>query len=142
LCGNLDRLTLASFYASADVFVHPNAREPFGIGPLEATASGVPVVMPDQGGVLEYGGAANAWLAEPTAAAFAAAVRAARAADPGRLRAARDTAHRFRWREATRRYFDLYDEIYASWMVVDGPPEDGPYIRAQLPRLDAHVIRE
>ena len=54
LCGNLDRETLATFYASADVFVHPNPREPFGIGPLEAMSSGVPVVMPAAGGVLEY----------------------------------------------------------------------------------------
>ena len=40
LCGNLDRETLADYCASCDVFVHPNPREPFGIGPLEAMASG------------------------------------------------------------------------------------------------------
>jgi glycosyltransferase involved in cell wall biosynthesis len=134
LCGNLDRLTLASYYASADIFVHPNAREPFGIGPLEAMASGVPVVMPDAGGVLEYGSSENAWLAEPTSAAFAGAIRAARSGDRRRVRLARDTADRFRWREATRRYFGLYDDIYRSWISATQP--------AQLPRLDAHVIRE
>ena len=62
-CGNLDRATLAACYASCDVFIHPNPREPFGIGPLEAMASGVPVVVPNAGGVLEYATNANAWLA-------------------------------------------------------------------------------
>jgi alpha-1,6-mannosyltransferase len=134
MCGNLDRTRLASCYASCDVFVHPNAREPFGIGPLEAMASGVPVVMPRAGGVLEYGSSANAWLAEPTASAFAGAVRAARLGDRARLTAARETAHRFRWREVTRRYFDLYDDIYAQSALATQP--------ARLPRLDAHVIGE
>lgn len=134
LCGNLDRETLASFYASADVFVHPNPREPFGIGPLEAMASHVPVVMPAAGGVLEYGSRANAWLAEPTGPAFAEAVRSARLGNPARLAAARETAYRFRWRQVTRRYFDLYDDIYARSALLTQP--------ARLPRLDAHVIRE
>ncbi|MEQ1730250.1 MAG: glycosyltransferase [Vicinamibacterales bacterium] len=39
MLGNLDRHELAACYASCDVFVHPNPREPFGIGPLEAMAS-------------------------------------------------------------------------------------------------------
>jgi glycosyltransferase involved in cell wall biosynthesis len=29
---------LAGLYANADIFVHPNPREPFGIAPLEAMA--------------------------------------------------------------------------------------------------------
>ena len=49
-----DRAELAKYYASPDVFVHPNPREPFGIGPLEAMASRVPVVVPSAGGVLSY----------------------------------------------------------------------------------------
>ena len=47
LLGHLDKETLADYYANADVFVHPNPKEPFGIGPLEAMASGVPVVVPN-----------------------------------------------------------------------------------------------
>jgi alpha-1,6-mannosyltransferase len=134
LCGNLDRQMLASCYANADVFVHPNPREPFGIGPLEAMASGVPVVVPSAGGVLEYASRRNAWLAEPTAAAFADAVRSARRGDPHRVRAARDTARQFRWADITQRYFALCDDIHASWKRRSRP--------ARLPRLDAHVIRE
>jgi alpha-1,6-mannosyltransferase len=114
LCGNLDRSALAECCASCDVFVHPNHREPFGIGPLEAMASGVPVVVPDSGGVLTYATAANAWIAGPTAAAFSAAVRAALRGDAERLGAALATAHAFRWEDATRRYFELYDSVHAE----------------------------
>ena len=70
-----DRAELARYYASADVFVHPNPREPFGIGPLEAMASRVPVVLPSAGGVLSYANPTNAWLAEPAGESFAHAVR-------------------------------------------------------------------
>ena len=113
LSGNLDRATLATCYASCDVFLHPNPREPFGIGPLEAMASGVPVVAPAAGGVLEYANAGNAWLAPPHADDFATAVRhAVTVGDSQKIRAALATARAFGWEAATRRYFDLYDELH------------------------------
>lgn len=111
VCGNVDRDTLAATCASCDVFVHPNPREPFGIGPLEAMASGIPVVVPDSGGVLEYANDTNAWVVPPTASGFADAVRVARLGDRRRVSAALQTAHRFRWNAVTARYFLLYDEI-------------------------------
>ena len=114
LCGNLDRAELADHCASCDVFVHPNHREPFGIGPLEAMASGIPVVVPDSGGVLTYATAANALIAAPTAAAFSAAVRSALHGNADRVRSARATAHEFKWEDATRRYFELYDYIHGE----------------------------
>jgi alpha-1,6-mannosyltransferase len=111
LIGNLDRDTLADCYASCDVFIHPNPREPFGIGPLEAMASGVPVVVPDAGGVLEYASHGNAWLARPEAPAFAAAVRSALRGDACRVSAAMQTARRFSVRAAARGCFAVYDEL-------------------------------
>jgi alpha-1,6-mannosyltransferase len=111
VCGSVERSALASYCASADVFVHPNPREPFGIGPLEAMASGVPVVVPDAGGVLEYATAANAWLAPPTGDAFADAVQSAANGDPQRVATARATAMAFNWTRAIRRYFTAYDDI-------------------------------
>ncbi len=60
--GHLDKETLANFYANADVFVHPNPREPFGIAPLEAMASGAPTLAPNAGGILSYATNENAWL--------------------------------------------------------------------------------
>jgi alpha-1,6-mannosyltransferase len=113
LCGNLSRERLATICASCDVFVHPNPREPFGIGPLEAMASGVPVVLPAAGGVLSYASAQNAWLAEPTATAFAHAIRDAVAGDTARVAAAATTARAFAWPHVTARYFALHDEWLA-----------------------------
>ncbi len=72
--GHLDKAELANYYANADVFVHPNPREPFGIGPLEAMASGVPVVVPDSGGLLSYASDENAWVTPPAAESYAAAI--------------------------------------------------------------------
>src|SRR5262249_26256396 len=45
---------LPNLLANADAFVHPNHREPFGIAPLEAMASGLSLVAPNRGGVLSY----------------------------------------------------------------------------------------
>jgi alpha-1,6-mannosyltransferase len=113
LCGNLQRDVLATYCASCDVFVHPNPREPFGIGPLEAMASGTPVVLPAAGGVLSYATDGNSWLAAPEPAAFAAAIRAAAAGDAGRVAVARHTARRFAWEHTTAQYFGLHDEWLA-----------------------------
>lgn len=111
------RETLARLYASCDVFVHPNPREPFGIGPLEAMASGVPLVAPAAGGLLSYANEANAWLAEPAGEAFARAVRAACQTGPdrdARLTRARETAAGYTWPNVTRRIFELYDRLSAG----------------------------
>lgn len=72
--GHLDKEALADYYANCDVFVHPNPREPFGIAPLEAMASGAPTLAPNSGGILSYATGENAWLVEPTGENFAAAV--------------------------------------------------------------------
>ncbi len=73
--GHLEKEKLADFYANCDIFVHPNPREPFGIAPLEAMASGVPVVAPNAGGLLSYASSENSWLVAPTAENFAEVVR-------------------------------------------------------------------
>ena len=60
--GHVDKETLSDYYSSCDVFVHPNPKEPFGIGPLEAMASGLPTVIPNAGGLLFYATEENSWL--------------------------------------------------------------------------------
>lgn len=53
LAGRLDDEALALFYAAASVFVFPSFYEGFGLPPLEAMASGTPVVSSDGGGLAE-----------------------------------------------------------------------------------------
>jgi glycosyltransferase involved in cell wall biosynthesis len=109
------REDLASLYANCDALVHPNPREPFGIAPLEAMASGLPVVAPRAGGVLSYAHPGNAWLANPAATDFAAAVRevyADAATRNARIEQALRTAAHFDWPQIAAIFFDLYDDLY------------------------------
>lgn len=107
-----DAVLLRRYYASADVFLHPNPREPFGIAPLEAMASGVPVVLPQTGGVTSYATRDNAFLVRAEPSAFALAVRAV-VLDPGRptVRAARQTALAHDWSVIAPRWFETYDRL-------------------------------
>jgi glycosyltransferase involved in cell wall biosynthesis len=107
-----DRVSLARHYASLDVFVHPNPKEPFGIGPLEAMASGVPVVVPRAGGVLSYATDDNAWLAEPGGRGLADAVTAAaQSPQPQRLHRAAETAAQHHWPAVAHEHFQLLEHV-------------------------------
>lgn len=110
-----DREELAGLYANADMFVHPNPREPFGIAPLEAMAAGLPLVAPRSGGLLSYATDENAWLGEPHAEIFAGLVRSV-VADPMRrcrkTAAARATAEQYRWQAVACRYLRLYESLH------------------------------
>ena len=111
-----DRETLADYYANADIFVHPNPREPFGIAPLEAMASGLPLVAPNRGGVTSYADGSNAWLADDDPVSFAKAVASVVSQGPERTRrilAARQTAEQHRWPLVTARYLEIYRELHA-----------------------------
>lgn len=131
--GHLDKELLADYYANADVFVHPNPREPFGIAPLEAMASGVPVVAPNAGGILSYATDENIWLTEPTGETFAAAVREI-VGNPSHTAAkienALATARANTWEKSTDRLLATYDRMYADFqqrreLFTDAePPEN------------------
>lgn len=111
-----DARELARILKCCDAFVHPNPTEPFGIAPLEAMAAGVPLVAPDEGGVVTYANGDNAWLAPATAESFAAAIQRA-FADPGerrrRMEAAQRTAANWAWPLAAKQYLRLYRELHA-----------------------------
>ncbi len=113
--GHLDKELLADYYANADIFVHPNPREPFGIAPLEAMASGVPTLAPNAGGILSYATNENAWLVEPTGEKFAEAVREI-IKDPElqkqKTEKAIETARNNTWRKSTDRLLATYDKMY------------------------------
>lgn len=115
LLGHLDKDLLADYYANADIFIHPNPKEPFGIAPLEAMASGVPTVAPNSGGILSYATDANAWLVGPNAEQFAAAIREVMNDPELRTRKidnALATARENTREASTDRLFATYDKIY------------------------------
>lgn len=110
-----DREALATLYASCDVFTHPNPREPFGIAPLEACASGAAIVAPRAGGILTFLDDSNAWLTQAAPEAFAAAIAELESNPDERFRrqqAARHTALAYRWDEVTDRWLDLYEQLH------------------------------
>ncbi len=113
-----DRQELGRLYASCDVFVHPNPREPFGIAPLEAMASGLPLVAPNAGGITSYANSANAWLADPSAETFADAIEDACA--PGdrqrrKIEAALRTAAQYDWPAVAGQFLQLYQDLAHSF---------------------------
>jgi glycosyltransferase involved in cell wall biosynthesis len=112
-----DRRTLAELLANGDAFIHPNPREPFGITPLEAMCSELPLVAPSRGGVMEYCDARNAWLSEPNGPSFAASVRAGfddQATRAARVTEARRTALAHKWNGIADRFFATYDSFCRS----------------------------
>lgn len=116
---------LADLYANSDIFIHPNPHEPFGIAPLEAMASGTPVVVPNSGGVLSYANNENAWIEEPVAENYFAAVRDIFNNPEEReikLKRALETARWFSWERSTDRLFQLYDELYEEFKIQRSLP--------------------
>lgn len=114
-----DKEKLADIYANSDIFLHPNPREPFGIAPLEAMASGLPVVAPNSGGVLSYATEENAWLGEAAVEDFFATVRDVFNDDATRemkIRNAVETVQSLTWEHSTDRLFALYDEMYEDFL--------------------------
>jgi glycosyltransferase involved in cell wall biosynthesis len=110
-----DKQKLANLYANCDVFVHPNPREPYGIGPLEAMASGVPVVAPNSGGILTYATPENAWLVEPTAENFASAIKEILVDETTtnpKITRALETVKNSNWEKSSEEVFAVYEEIY------------------------------
>lgn len=116
--GHVDKETLSNYYANSDVFVHPNPKEPFGIAPLEAMASGVPTVAPNSGGILSYATNENAWLVEPNGESFAAAIREVienKEIREGKVARALETARVNTRESSTDRLFETYDRLWADF---------------------------
>ncbi len=112
-----DQQVLASLFANCDLFVHPNPREPFGIAPLEAMASGLAVVVPNTGGISAYANESNAWTAAANVHDFFAAITTAIGNEDMRrhkVECALNTARQYGWDRIADSFFDLYDDIYKS----------------------------
>ncbi len=110
-----EKSRLADLFANCDAFIHPNPREPFGITPLEAMASGLPVVAPNSGGLLSYANETNAWLAEPSGEAFATELQSVFSdleLRERRIAAGVATAKQYDWDRSTDCLFGLYDQMF------------------------------
>lgn len=119
----------ADLLANVDVFVHPNPREPFGIAPLEAMASGTPLVCPDRGGVTEYANSGNAWLCQPSGDCFAAAVLSAIQNPILRVQRSAEglrTAAKYSWPLVARQFHALYLDLYARTQGTLAPAPQEP----------------
>jgi alpha-1,6-mannosyltransferase len=109
-----DNDVLADLYANSDVFIHPNPREPFGIAPLEAMASGLPLVAPNRGGVTSYANAENAWTVAPEVESYEAAVEEIvtnRAMAAAKTLKAIAVARQFGWATAAASFLELYEQL-------------------------------
>lgn len=106
---------LANLLANADVFIHPNPREPFGIAPLEAMASGLPLVAPNTGGVASYANPRNAWITPPDVDSFASTVESVLANQQERMtkvQNALQAVEEYRWEKVAPSFLDLYAELH------------------------------
>ncbi len=113
-----DKQKLANLYANCDVFIHPNPREPSGNGPLEAMASGAPVVAPNSGGILTYATQENTWLVEPTGENYAAAIKdifANQELTRQKIANAVQTAKEYNREKIVGETFDFYDKMYQDF---------------------------
>jgi len=123
-----NRKMLAMLYANADIFVHPNPHEPFGIAPLEAMASGLPLVAPNSGGVTTYASSANAWTVPPTVGHFAEAVHeilSHRELAVEKTQLALATAAAYSWDRVADGFLDLYQDMYDCFhgKTPSAPPD-------------------
>ena len=105
---------LPLWYAAADLFVYPSLLEGFGLPPLEAMASGTPVITSNCSALPEVvGDAAITVSPADTSALSAAMVRVL--TDPLFADALRQAGLRraqlFTWSEAARRHVALYERI-------------------------------
>jgi len=112
--GFVSHETLAALYRLADVFVFPSLYEGFGLPPLEAMASGTPVITSDVSSLPEIVGDA-ALLIDPTEPeAIADAMR--RVLGDADLRASLKArglarARAFSWERSIRRVREIYSEV-------------------------------
>jgi glycogen synthase len=124
-----DRRVLADIYANCDVFVHPNPREPFGIAPLEAMASGLPLIAPNAGGVTSFASPDNAWTVPAKVESFAAALEEVienKELASRKTSSALATAQSYRWEIVASSFLELYGQMLraARGEAAALPPPD------------------
>jgi glycosyltransferase involved in cell wall biosynthesis len=112
--GYLPEETLAVMYRLAGVFVFPSLYEGFGLPPLEAMASGTPVVTSNVSSLPEVAGDAAILVDPYDPEAIADGIF--RVLSDETLRRQMRTkglarAHQFAWESSVRRVHDIYDQV-------------------------------
>jgi glycosyltransferase involved in cell wall biosynthesis len=109
--------TLAVLYRLAAVFVFPSLYEGFGLPPLEAMASGTPVITSNVSSLPEVVGDAalliDPYQPEAIAAAMERLLTDARLCESLRARGL-VRAREFSWERSVRRVREIYDEVLAG----------------------------
>ncbi|HET9487431.1 MAG TPA: glycosyltransferase family 4 protein, partial [Chryseosolibacter sp.] len=103
-------------WSVSDVYVMPSVSEPFGITPLEAIQSGVPVILSNQSGVSEvmpHAIKADFWDTESLAGAICSLLRHKSLAKTLKKHS-KETLKDISWENAARKLNSLYHEIQAN----------------------------
>ena len=115
--GYLPEATLAVMYRLAGVFVFPSLYEGFGLPPLEAMASGTPVVVSNVSSLPEVAGDAAVLVDPYDPKAIADGIYRV-LTDEALRRSLRDRgvarARQFSWETSVRRVRDIYGEVCRS----------------------------
>ena len=115
--GPLSRPQLRNLYQAVDLFVYPSWYEGLGLPPLEAMASGLPVVVSNRGALPETVGDAGLIVDPSSPESIADAIQ--RLAQDPRLRSqlgerGRAQAATFRWETAASKTLRLYQLVHRS----------------------------
>jgi glycosyltransferase involved in cell wall biosynthesis len=131
LLGYVEPADLPSLYAGARLMVFPSLYEGFGFPPLEAMASGVPVVASECSSLAENLAGAAELVPPDDTDALATAIQ--RLLTDEQLRAQHRKhglalAGTYRWGEAATRLIDIYHDLGAN----HAEPDSAPYMRPML----------
>lgn len=106
--------TLRVFYEAASAFVFPSMYEGFGLPPLEAMASGTPVVASSRSSLPEVVGEAAALVNPENVFDIARGIREVLTDEQLRvslIAQGYEQARRFSWRSTARQVLEVYEEV-------------------------------
>jgi glycosyltransferase involved in cell wall biosynthesis len=115
--GHVAEHDLPALYASCAMFIYPSVYEGFGLPPLEAMASGAPVIVADRASLPEVVGDAGLLVEPHDVSALASHIQSLMG-DPERRKrmgqAGLEQASRFTWRQCAVKTRDVYRELLNS----------------------------
>jgi glycosyltransferase involved in cell wall biosynthesis len=112
--------TLRTFYSAAAAFVFPSRYEGFGLPPLEAMASGVPVITSNISSLPEVAGGAAVLVNPENVFEIAKGIREVltnAALRSALIQKGHQQARRFSWEATARAVLEIYSEV-----AGEGPP--------------------